>query len=326
MKMNWIKVSVDTAADGVEPLCGRLYDRGVTGVEIEDERDFEDFLRNNRAHWDYVDHNLAENIKGKSRVKFYLTDDEEGRETLAAVRRELDEIKRSRTRGVFGSLAVSLEKISEEDWANNWKQYFKPIKIGEKILVKPIWEETDNPEGRIVFETDPGMSFGSGQHETTRLCAEAIERFLKKGGSVLDIGCGSGILSIISLLLGAKNAVALDSDPMAVKIARQNARFNKIPDGQYAAVCADILGDAPLREKLAEEKFSVVAANIVADVIIPLADYVPDFMAEGGVFIASGIIEGRLDGVLDALEKNGLTRLDIRKENDWYCVVSKRRK
>ena len=217
MSTTWIQASVFTTAEGIEPVCGRLYQLGINGLEIEDEADFKTFLEENRSAWDYVDEDLMEAMSGETNVKFYVTADAAGRETLQEAERTLAELKAMDTEGVFGSLRVTLADMDEEDWANNWKQYFKPLTVGEKILVLPDWETLSAPTDRTVFVINPGMSFGTGSHHTTRLCLERLETYIKPGMEVLDLGCGSGILSQVALLLGAKSATAVDIDPNAAK-------------------------------------------------------------------------------------------------------------
>ena len=321
--MDWLAVSIYTAPAGIEPLCGRLYNLGVTGVEIIDKDDFEDFLENNKQYWDYVDEKLREEMSGETRVKIYVSDNENGHKLLSSVRDDLVSFKSLDSEGVFGSLRIGIDTMHEEDWENNWKQYFKPIYVGERLVIKPEWEKLDDADGKIVFNIDPGMTFGSGQHETTRLCVETLDEVVKKGDKVLDLGCGSGILSIISLMIGASEARAVDIDPNCKKIAYSNASLNGIGDDIYTVVDGNILVDEKFKEDTRKSgPYDIVVANIVADVIIPLSGDVRSYLKDGGIFISSGIIEMRLDEVKAAIEENGFKIKQIKKENDWYCIVS----
>jgi len=322
--MDWLEVSIYTSPEGIDPICGRLYNLGVTGLEIQDKDDFEDFLENNKQYWDYVDEELREKMNGETRVKIYLSDNETGHKMLSAVRDDLASLRSIITDGQFGSLRVEIDSCREEDWENNWKQYFKPIYVGDRLVIKPEWETIPDSDGKIVFNIDPGMTFGSGQHETTRLCVETLDTTVKKGDKVLDLGCGSGILSIIALMLGAGEARAVDIDPNCKKIAYSNAALNGIGEDVYTVLDGNILTDEEFKSGTEKSgPYDIVVANIVADVIIPLANDVRRYLKDGGTFIASGIIEMRIDEVKEAIEKNGFSIQEIKKENDWYCIISR---
>ncbi len=317
--MDWIKASIFTTSEGIEPLCGRLYAAGISGVEIEDKDDFFDFLENNRQCWDYVDDELVAAISPEPCVKVYIADNASGLDTLRLVRETVGQMKDGDTERRFGRLDILLDNISEDDWANNWKQYFKPIAIGEKILIKPEWEVLSEKTDRIIFSVNPGMTFGTGTHETTKMCVCALERYVKPGDRVLDIGCGSGILSIISLLLGANTATAVDIDPNCEEIALANARQNGIGDNRYTVMSGNVLADEKLKEKLGTG-YDIVVANIVADVIIPLSAQVRRYMKDGGIFICSGIIDFRKDDVLAALLANGFEVIAEQCDGEWVAV------
>lgn len=322
--MQWLAVSIFTTRNAIDVLCSRLTDLGIAGFEIEDKEDFEEFLENNKQYWDYVDDELREKMSGETKVKIYVENNEDGLRLLESVKADLVAFKSLDTEDAFGSLEVECESLSEEDWENNWKQFFKPIYVGDKLVIKPEWESLPDAEGKIVFNIDPGMTFGSGQHETTRLCVENLIKLVKKGDKVLDLGCGSGILSIISLMLGAQNALAIDIDPNCKKIAMQNAGLNRIDESTYTVWDGNIITDGKLKEKtLSKGPFDIVVANIVADVIIPLSSDVRQYMADNAVFIASGIIEHRFEEVKKAIEDNGFEITDVFKDKDWYCIVSR---
>lgn len=320
--MDWIQVVIYTTNKGIEPVTGRLYCLGAAGVEIEDESDFNDFLENNRQYWDYVDDSLLKKIKGETKVKVYLPDSLEGRESLLAIKASMRQLKELDSEKQFGRLEITLANMSEEDWANNWKQYFKPIEVGKKILIRPEWEEVPQElNGRTVFTVNPGMTFGTGAHETTRLCIEALEQFVTAGCHILDLGCGSGILSIIALLLGGADALAVDIDPIAQKIAYENAQLNGIGKDRLTVLTGNLITDSRLKAQIDSHKYHVVVANIVADVIMALAPNVPPLLSKGGVFICSGIIVERKDEVIDALKQSGFEVREMHEENGWAALV-----
>ena len=313
--MDWLEVSIYTTPEGIDPLCGRLYNLGVTGLEIVDKDDFEDFLENNKQYWDYVDEELREKMNGETRVKIYLSDNETGHKMLSAVRDDLISFKSIDADGVFGSLRVEIDSCREEDWENNWKQYFKPIYVGDRLVIKPEWETIPDADGKIVFNIDPGMTFGSGQHETTRLCVETLDTTVKKGDKVLDLGCGSGILAICAAELGASYCAAYDIDPVAVRVSRENIAASKHPD----IVCdvSDLLKNVDK----SGGKFDVIVANIVADIVLRLIPDVKGYLSENGVFVVSGIILERADDITASLEKNGYKVISRLEDNGWCAIA-----
>lgn len=319
--MDWIRVTIYTSPDGIEAVTGRLYRLGITGLEIEDEKDFKDFLENNKQYWDYVDEELLKEKHKETCVKAYVSDDVNGRELLLAIEGSMRELKASDENGEFGTLKVEADGINTEDWANNWKQYFHPMEVGEKLLIKPMWEDLDKPTDRLVFNINPGMSFGTGSHYTTQLCIEAIEKYIKPGDKMLDLGCGSGILSIISIMLGASEAVAVDIDPNAADTAYENADMNNIDKSHYKVLTGNVVTDPDIQAEISKNKYEVVAANIVADVIIGLAPKAREYMKEGGVFITSGIISDREEDVKNALSENGFEIVSVQRRKDWVSIV-----
>lgn len=319
--MDWLRVTVYTSSEGIEAVTGRLYQLGITGLEIEDEKDFKDFLENNTQYWDYVDDELIKEKEKETCVKAYVSDDINGRELLAAINGSMHELKSLDTDNDFGRLETEVDSMNTEDWANNWKKYYHTMEVGERLIIKPEWEEFSEKTDRIVFNINPGMSFGTGSHYTTRLCLEALEKYIKPGDKMLDLGCGSGILSIVSLLLGASDAVAVDIDPNAVDTAYENAAMNKIGKENYHVFSGNVITDAEVQSEISKNKYDVVAANIVADVIIALAPKAREYMKEGGVFITSGIISGREDEVRAALVENGFEVVSEKQENDWISIV-----
>ena len=306
--MRWIEVTVPTAAAEIDGLCEELSALGVDGISIEDERDFQSFLEQNRKYWDYVDDSLRERFSGRSVVKFYLSDDEDGRAALEKIRAALDR-------------ELATQYMEDQDWENSWKQYYEPIPVGERLLIVPEWMDAE-PEGRTVLRLDPGIAFGTGSHATTRMCLEALEGVAGPGKRVLDLGCGSGILGIAALLLGCERVQGCDVDPKSPEASVRNAALNDIGEDRYAAITGDVLADEGMRRRLGTG-YEIVLANIVADVIVSLSAFVRRFMAENGVFICSGIIDDRRAEVENALRRNGFEVLRRYHEDEWSCYLCK---
>ena len=317
--MNWVEVKIITSKEGIEPISGILYDLGISGIQISDKEDFKEFLENNRKYWDYVDEELEKLKSQDTTITVYLSDDEEGKDALLQIKEGLKVLKEENGEAL-GSLELILENVKDEDWSENWKQYFKPIPVGEKVLIVPEWEEVPETD-RVVFRINPGMSFGTGSHESTRMCIAGIEKNIKNGDRVLDLGCGSGILSVISLLLGAKEVTAVDIDPMAVDVSFSNLKLNGIEKDKMAGYAGDITTDENLQKTLSAEKYDLVIANIVADVIIALSKYVKMFMKEDGYFICSGIINERCDEVIENLKEADLNILEVKTEGEWSMIL-----
>lgn len=317
--MDWIKVKIITTGEGIEPVSAVLDDLGISGIEISDKEDFKEFLENNRKYWDYVDEELEKLKDADTVVTLYLSDDEEGENTLGEIKNALKELKSADLN--VGTLEVTTEKVKDEDWSENWKQYFKPLEIGEKILVCPQWEEVPETD-RKVFVINPGMSFGTGSHESTRMCIEELEKAVTEGCTVTDLGCGSGILSVISLILGAKKVRAVDIDPAAVEVSYSNLDLNGFDKERLEGFAGDVTSDKTLFDTLSENKADVVVANIVADVIIALSGFVKHFMKSDGTFICSGIIKERTDEVEAALEKAGFKIESVRTQGEWSAITA----
>lgn len=315
LNTEWIRVSIETTADGIEPLYGMLLSMGIEGAEIEDQADFESFLENNTRYWDYVDEALLEAKKGPTKVSVYLRDDENGRETLLLLRENLT---RFRNEPGMGSLAVTLCNIDENDWFEKWKQYYKPFTVGKNITVVPAWMDYAG-EG-VILRINPGMLFGTGSHNTTRLCLTLLEEIVIPGMQVFDVGCGSGILSILSLLLGAAHATAVDIDAAAPRIAYENAALSGITKEKYTVLCGNVL-----EEDVTDSTYDVVVANIVADVIIPLSAKVSRYLKKGGKFLCSGIINDRVDDVLEALSENGFSVIQKQQDGEWWAVLAEQK-
>ena len=315
--MEWAEINIYTTTAGIDSVTGILMDLGITGFVIKDAQDFEDFLENKTGNWDYIDDDLMGLKNCETTVTVYIRS--EGAELFAAVKSALAALKSRDTDGAYGRLEYDMSNIREEDWANNWKQYFKPITIGEKLLIKPSWEAADPAEKRRILEIDPASSFGTGQHNTTRLCLELIEENLAQGEKLLDLGCGSGILSIGALLLGAESACAVDIDDNSVRIAAENAQKNGISPERYTAFCGDITSDEKLREKIGGG-YDIVCANIVADVLIAMSGFFAGFLKDKGKLIVSGIIDTRREDVLSTISFCGFELVKSANSEDWNAA------
>ncbi len=321
--MNWLEIHIDTNHSGLEPVEALLSSLGIDGVVIDDEAEFQEFLKNNRQYWDYVDEDLTRRMEGVSRITFYLQADEEGFAKMGEVRVALARFKAERTD--CGSLLMSLENLEDADWENNWKQYYHPIEIGRRLLVVPRWQAEEAQKqpafaGRTPLLLDPGLTFGTGDHATTRLCLTALEKAIHGGERVLDLGCGSGILSIAALKLGAAAALAVDIDRMCLDVAYENAALNGIGKDTYTVKVGNVLTDAALQAELGGG-YHVVLANIVADVIISLAPMVRSLLAENGIFLCSGIIDSRASEVADRLRGAGLEIAGTQALQGWYAYT-----
>ncbi|MDR0840190.1 MAG: 50S ribosomal protein L11 methyltransferase [Christensenellaceae bacterium] len=321
--MKWIEITVFTTEQGLDAVCARLDMLGVAQVLIEQGRDsIAAFLRQTAKYWDYAD--LDELVAGEHPcVKAYIADLPENAAKIETIRASFAALKQQDVGLDLGSLEVVFCERDDEDWANNWKAYYKPLRIGERLLVCPSWEEAE-AEGRILLRLDPGMAFGTGSHHTTRMCLTYLEKRVRPGDALLDLGCGSGILSIAGLLLGAKRAEAVDIDPIAKKIAYENAALNGIGEAVYTVRVGDILTDAALVNAVCARQYEVVCANIVASVIIELCKIVPRMLKPGGSFVMSGIIAERLEEVHAALADNGFAVLDTQRSEDWCAVLATR--
>ena len=311
MDGTWIEVRVITKSEALEPISGIFYSLDCKGVAIEDP---EDILGREQGPltWDFADINVLEH-KGKvAVVKAYFAEEDNIEDVLAYVNERLEELKE---KGLdLGEAKVEHEKMHEEDWANTWKQYYKPSKVGEKIVVKPIWEEYEAKENELVVDLDPGMAFGTGTHETTRMCIQALERYVKEESTVFDVGCGSGILAIAAAKLGAKLAVGVDLDPVAVESSIENVGYNNLSN-------IEILHGNLV--EVIDGKADIVVANILAEIICILTDDVKRVLKDGGIFITSGIIHDRVDMVCEKLEATGFEVIEKNRDGEWNCIVAK---
>ena len=317
--MKWLEVKIDTSPAGLDGVSGLLENSGITGLIIDDEGDFQDFLENNHQYWDYVDDTLLQEKQGLSRITFYLADDPDGHAMLSRVRQSLSPLKAAHPE--YAPLALTVGNMDDCDWENNWKQFYKPMEIGERLLVIPEWEQAERGE-RVTLILNPGLTFGTGSHATTRLCLQALEQHIHGGEKVLDLGCGSGILSIAALRLGAAHAFACDIDEKCVDVAYENAALNGIGKDRYTVRWGDVVTDAQLKREFGRE-YDIIVANIVSDVIISLSAQVRPFLKENGLFLCSGIIDDRAAEVADHLRADGWTILDTRSSEGWFSYLCK---
>lgn len=317
--MNFIQIDVYTNSEAVNVLVMLLSELGINGFTIHDSADFEEFLENKDMNWDYVDDELMGLKNVATHITLYLQDNEQGMETFAELKGVLAEL-RAENGEFYGSLEIRTDSVKEEDWANNWKQYYKPFNVGEKLIIKPSWEDVTDIGQRKILEIDPASTFGTGQHHTTRLVMEKLEGIVENGDKILDLGCGSGILSIAGMLLGCENAVMVDIFKNAADTAAENMVKNGFFPDKFSAYCGNIIEDADLREKIGTG-YDVVVANIVADVIIAMSGLFASFMKKGARLIVSGIITERLDEVLSALKENKFRVISAAEQEGWNVIV-----
>jgi len=317
--LEWTEVKIYTSTEAIDLVCAKLMDIGINGFSILDAEDFNEFLANKDGKWDYIDEDLMGLTGCETCITVYLPGNSQGADMLLSVRAMLSELKATDMGNAYGRLEAELSNIREEDWANNWKQYFKPIRVGQKLVIKPSWEELDDAQDRIILEIDPASSFGTGQHHTTRLCLELLEKSMKAGDTILDLGCGSGILSIGAMLLGAESAVAVDIEENSATTAKENAVKNNIPDDKYTTYCGNIITDTALADKI-DGKYNIIAANIVADVLLEIKNFFARYLADDGVLIISGIIEIRMNEVVEAVESAGFKMTESNISEGWAAV------
>lgn len=320
--MNWIEIKIITETPALDVLCAMLTDYGVKGFVTQDKESFQEFLDDKNGKWDYIEDSLMSLSECDSSITFYLPDDAQGAEQFASIKNLLENLKSREDAAFFGSLALSCNNVKEDDWANNWKQFFKPFPVGEKLYIKPSWETLPENTSRTVLEIDPASSFGTGQHHTTRLCLELSESVLKSHDKILDLGCGSGILSIGAMLLGADSAVAVDIVDNSVRTALENAQKNHISPDVYHTYCGDICSDTDLRNTIGSG-YDLIYANIVADVLIAMSSLFKGFLKPSGHLIVSGIIIERADEVLDTLKEKGFEVLTVKEKEGWAAALLK---
>ena len=305
--MSWLEITVPTPQGDLNTAAAALTARGFSDLVLEDQGEFEAFLEENRSCWDYIDEELQRHLQGLSQIKLYLEDtDKSGMARLEEALRAL-------------GLTMTVQALPDTDWAESWKDNYPPQEVGRSLVVLPYWLDADYP-GRIPVILDPGLTFGTGAHPSTRMVMEFMEELVKPGFRCLDLGSGSGILSITALRLGAASAVGVDIDPKAEDAARENAAYNGFAAPEFTALTGDVTRDAALMEKLLGREYDLVLVNIVADVIIRLAPVLPGFLQGGASLLCSGILDTRLSDVTAALEKNGIRVLETKAEAEWRSL------
>lgn len=316
--MKWLELTVYTTDDGLDTVCAALNGAGITGLSIEESHEKAyAFLQEAALYWDFAD---REKIGTDTPcVKGYVADCPENLPIIDAAKSAIERLKSLKYEFDLGTLLTTVVSVDDEDWANNWKKYYKPLEIGKRLLVLPSWEPKPQTD-RVVLKLDPGMAFGTGAHHTTRMCLEFLEKSVQPGDHMLDLGCGSGILSIASMLLGAERAIAVDIDPIAESIAYQNAEMNGIHTEHYQVLIGNVLNDKRLQDKIKGE-YPVVASNIVADVIIALAPLARKLTKQGGIWIVSGIIDERAEEVVNAAVNNGFTISEHSAAEGWNAFL-----
>ena len=310
--MAWLEITIETEPKKIGATATALTAQGFSELVIEDQQEFETFLDENRAYWDYIDENLQQQLQGLSRIKLYLEDtDKAGLDRLNKAAEKL-------------GLTPIIAQLPETNWEESWKDNYPAVEVGENLIVVPYWQ-AEETNGRTPIILDPGLTFGTGAHASTQMVMEAMEQTVTEGFKCLDLGSGSGILSIAALRLGAASAIGVDIDPKAEDIARENAAYNGFAAPEFSALTGNVTEDVALMDRLSQQEYDLVLVNIVADVIIGLAPVLPKFLTQRSTLICSGILDVRLEEVKAALEKAGLTVTGIRQKEDWRCVTAKRR-
>jgi len=308
----WQEITIDTAAGDTNAVAAALTAQGFSDLVIEDQAEFESFLEENRAYWDYIDESLQRKLQGLSRIRLYLED--------------TDEAGFARVRSVVAGLGLDMRAslLPETDWEESWKDNYPPQDVGRNLVVVPYWRAGE-PTQRVKIILDPGLTFGTGAHPSTQMVMEAMEDTVRPGFSCLDLGSGSGILSVTALALGAKRAVGVDIDPKAEDIARENAGYNGFAAPEFTALTGDVTRDSALMASLAAREYDLVLVNIVADVIIGLAPVLPNFLTHRSTLICSGILDTRLADVVSALERAGLHIAAVKEKEEWRCLTARLR-
>lgn len=315
--MNYYEVKIFTSSQGIDAVSSVLTMLGHETFMMEDSSVVEELLKKENSYdWDYVDESVIAQQKEESRITLYLEPDEAAEESIAAIKSAIAMLKEQDPNGIFGRLEVTDTYESDDEWKDKWKEFFKPSKITDNIVIKPTWEEYEPAEGEMVIEIDPGMAFGTGTHATTRMCVKHLEKYItSENDKVLDLGCGSGILSIAAALLGSKNVYGVDIDPNAVAASAENVEMNGLSD-----VIEIAYGD--VTEGLGM-KADIIAANLMADLIIMLAPDIAKHLEGKKIFISSGILEEKLEDVLKAIKGSGFEIIEVLHEDEWCAVAAK---
>ena len=310
--MAWLEITIDTNSDRINSVAAQLTARGFADLVIEDQEEFETFLEGNRDYWDYIDEEFQQKLQGLSRIKLYLEDTDQA--GMARLEKAVSDLK----------LTMNVAALPETNWEESWKDNYPAVEVGRNLIVVPYWD-AENTNGRTPIILDPGLTFGTGAHPSTQMVMEAMEERVQPGWKCLDLGSGSGILSIAALRLGAASAIGMDIDPKAEDIARENAAYNGFTAPALTALTGNVTEDRALMAELSKNEYDLVLVNIVADVIIGLSPILPNFLTENSTLICSGILDVRLGDVLAALDAAGLEVTSVREKEDWRCVTAKRR-
>ena len=310
--MAWLEITLDTVSEKIESVAAQLTAQGFAELVIEDQAEFESFLDENRAYWDYIDEDLQQKLQGLSHIKIYLEDtDTASLSRLEAAAKQM-------------GLPMDVKTMEETDWEESWKDNYPAVEVGKSLIVVPYWAAEDT-KGRTPVILDPGLTFGTGAHASTQMVMEFMEDTVQEGFRCLDLGSGSGILSIAALRLGAGSAIGVDIDPKAETIARENAAYNGFAAPEFTALTGNVTEDTALMNRLQQQSYDLVLVNIVADVIIGLAPVLPAFLTAESILLCSGILDVRLEDVKDALEQAGLEIQEIKAKEDWRSIRAKRR-
>lgn len=320
--MKYIQADIHVNREGIEPVVTALLEIGITDTVIEDPADIADLLeKKNDYDWDYIDESVLELENEEPKVTVFVEESDEGRAKLEEIKAAVAELKSRQEAGEFGEgadlgkLTVTASVEDDSRWKDNWKEYFKPAKVGRTIVVKPTWEEYEAKEGEKIIEIDPGMAFGTGTHETTSLCIRLMEDYVKPGMKILDVGCGSGILSITGALLGASEVLGVEIDPVAVEIAQENIELNHIGNvakAQYGDLTKGI-----------DFKADVIVANLMADLVMMLSADVAKHLLPGGIYISSGILTEKEVLVADTMRSLGFKIMEVKEDGMWCAIVAK---
>ena len=308
--MAWLEITIDTVSEKIDHVVTNLTAAGFSDLVIEDQEEFETFLDQNRAYWDYIDEDLQEKLQGLSHIKLYLEDTD-----TAGMKRLEQQVEKL-------NLSMKIAPLADVNWEESWKDNYPPQEVGETLVVLPYWLADSYEGDRKPIVLDPGLTFGTGAHPSTQMVMETMENAVKPGWKCLDLGSGSGILSLVALRLGAASSVGIDIDPKAEGIARENANYNGFAAPEFTALTGNVTEDKDLMDKLAAEEYDLVLVNIVADVIIGLAPILPNFLTEKSLLICSGILDVRLEEVIAALENAGLKIASVKEKEDWRCVAA----
>lgn len=311
--MKWTEIKIITSSQYEDIVTDIFYEAGANGLAIEDPDDILD-LKKRESDWDFIESSIMDIDKGKIVIKAYFPCTDDFADTLETIQEKLETTPKIEGKKPYGKLKTT--EIEDTDYSENWKQYFKPFKIGENIVIKPTWEDYKGNGEDLIIEIDPGMAFGTGSHETTSMCISALEKYLKPGMEVFDIGCGSGILSVVAAKLGASKVMAIDLDHMCIQTSKENVKINHVKD-IVKVEKGNLLDNV-------EGKANIIVANIIAEVIVNMAGDLQEYLNPNGIFIASGIIEEKIPMVEDKLLDNNFEILEMQVLNGWALIVARR--